>query len=242
MLTSHSSELESLHNFRDLGGTLTKSRRAVRRGLLFRCGGVHLWSPDEAAAVRSHIHPKTLIDLRHSAEGDVFPVPVDDIGANYVRIPFSRKMTDDEIPPVLPALSDSYQALIRMSSDSILELLETVADPANLPAVLFCAAGKDRTGVATALILGSLNVSSDAIIADYALTGVVPPEKLGPGYAEHMGELPEHYFASEPETMRTVLDAIKAEHGSIRTFVARLGFDAGKLLGLERALLTEELS
>ena len=49
-------------------------------------------------------------------------------------------------------------------------VVETLADPANLPAVFFCNAGKDRTGVVAAMVLGLLGVDDETVAADYALT------------------------------------------------------------------------
>ncbi|MBR7539997.1 tyrosine-protein phosphatase, partial [Mycobacterium tuberculosis] len=57
------------------------------------------------------------------------------------------------------------------------EAFRVVADPCNMPSLVHCAAGKDRTGVFTALLLSALNVPSAAIVADYTLTGILRPDR-----------------------------------------------------------------
>ena len=56
-----------------------------------------------------------------------------------------------------------------------------LAQPGALPAVFHCAAGKDRTGILAGLLLSSLGVSDDDVVADYALTAeaMVPDAGLG---------------------------------------------------------------
>jgi protein-tyrosine phosphatase len=238
MLTT--SALGRLANFRDLGGYATRSGRVIRPGLVFRCGSMHLWTTDEAAAVRAELAPKTLIDLRHETEGELFPVAVEEVGARILSIPFTRRI-GDELPPVLPTLTETYVALSRLSTEPIRALLETLADPDNLPAIVFCAAGKDRTGVGIALLLAALNITDEQIVEDYAISGVIDPSTLGDLYVRHMAEMPESYQRSDPETMRSFLEHLRRDHGSVRSYLARLGFGLERLVSLERALLTSEV-
>ena len=51
------------------------------------------------------------------------------------------------------------------------DVARAVLEPGGLPAVIGCAAGKDRTGVAVALLLAAVGVPADEIVADYVLTG-----------------------------------------------------------------------
>jgi protein-tyrosine phosphatase len=233
--------LGRLRNFRDIGGHQTRSGRKVRRGEVYRCGCMHQWTEADVDAIRTAVGPRTLIDLRRREEAQQFPVPVEIIGARYISAPFPTKSSWTR-PKTMPSLVETYLAIAKRSGPSIIKLLETVSDPQNLPAIVFCAAGKDRTGVATAILLGALNIDDDRIVADYALTGVIDPTTLGDGYAEQFAGLPVSYQGSDPETMRSMLATLHAEQGSIRTFVAKLGFNAERLVALERALLRPELS
>ncbi len=238
MLTT--SALGRLANFRDLGGYATRSGRVIRPGLVFRCGSMHLWTPEEVDVVRRELAPRVLIDLRHETEGQLFPVAVEDLGSRILNIPFSRRV-GDEPPPMLPTLAETYIALSQVSSEPIRTLLETLADPENLPAIVFCAAGKDRTGVGIALLLAALNVTDEQIVEDYSLSGVIDPRALGDLYAQHLAEMPDGYRRSDPETMRSFLAHLRREHGSVRAYLAKLGTNREQLVALERALLTSEI-
>jgi protein-tyrosine phosphatase len=233
--------LGRLRNFRDIGGHRTRSGREVGRGMIYRCGCMHQWTEDDVSAIRTAVGPRTLIDLRRGEEAQQFPVPAELLRARYLNLPFPTKSSWVR-PKTMPSLAESYVAIARRSGPSIIRLLETVADRSNLPAIVFCAAGKDRTGVAAAILLGALNVDEDRIAADYALTGTVDPHTLEDGYAEQFANLPLEYQGSEPQTMRSMLATIRAEEGSVRTFVAKLGFGAEGLVALERALLRPEFS
>lgn len=235
MLTT--SALGKLTNFRDIGGHVTRSGRSVRPGIVFRCGSMHLWTAEEARTVRRGLAPRTLIDLRHEVEATTFPVPVDVLGARYVNVAFTRRTSDDEPPPVLPSLEDTYVAISELCRPQVATLIETLGDSENLPAIVFCAAGKDRTGVATAMVLGALGVDDEQIVGDYARSGVIDPGSLGDLYAEHMAALPASYCGSEPETMRRFLAALNRKHGSVRAFLTRCGLHTESFDRLERALL-----
>jgi protein-tyrosine phosphatase len=49
-------------------------------------------------------------------------------------------------------------------------LLKGLAEPGTLPALIHCTYGKDRTGVAVALVLRSLGVPREKIMEDYLLS------------------------------------------------------------------------
>jgi protein-tyrosine phosphatase len=95
--------------------------------------------------------------------------------------------------------------------------------------VFHCAAGKDRTGVLAALLLGALGVSDDDIAEDYALTAagmerlrawaaINRPELLG-----RMAEAPAAWMAVEPEAIRRLLVDLRTEFGSITEYLSSIG-------------------
>ena len=64
-----------------------------------------------------------------------------------------------------------YRAILVRHADAIRSVIEILADPANLPAMVHCTAGKDRTGMVVALLLSVAGVDDETIVNDYALTG-----------------------------------------------------------------------
>jgi protein-tyrosine phosphatase len=67
-------------------------------------------------------------------------------------------------------LRDLYGGILAHSGPLLGELLGALADPGALPAVFHCTGGKDRTGMAAALLLELLGVSRQDILDDYELT------------------------------------------------------------------------
>jgi protein-tyrosine phosphatase len=121
-------------------------------------------------------------------------------------------------------LRESYLAIARLSGPSIVSMLEILSAADQLPGVIFCAAGKDRTGVASALLLGALGVPDEIVVADYARSNTLDPRSLGDDYADYFAHLPADYLGAEETTMQWVLDRLREEHGSIRDFVGDSGF------------------
>src|SRR5439155_1330692 len=86
---------------------------------------------------------------------------------------------DHPVPDgVDPDLTNGYVRELRLCGERMTAVFNAIVAPSVLPAVIHCAAGKDRTGVIVALILDAAGVSREAIGQDYALSA----ECLGPEY------------------------------------------------------------
>ena len=175
-------DLSGIHNFRDYGGYTTKHGGRVKPATLFR-SGQHRDATDEDLSVVSRLGLATIIDLRSDSERELYPcrraddheadvifAPGNTLGAgshvdaaNGVRtaaeahaamVDLYRKM------PFRPILTQTY----RMMFDRLLD--------GHGPSLVHCLAGKDRTGVAVALVQHQLGVHHDDIVEDYLLTNV----------------------------------------------------------------------
>ncbi len=179
-----------------------------------------------------------MIDLRNPAEAGRYPVRMDRFQSRLVHLPFPSSSTGNEgRDSDLPDLPTAYRFIAELSRPSIKKLFETLADHENLPAVLFCAAGKDRTGVAVALVLGALQVEHETIAAEYSITGRFDPRSIGGEYAARYEFLPDAYRDSDPQTMRDLLEGIAADYGSVRGYVTAAGVDEVVLGDLEKRLV-----
>jgi protein-tyrosine phosphatase len=111
--------------------------------------------------------------------------------------------------------------------------------------VLFhCTAGKDRTGIVAALLLGMAGVEAGLIVEDYALTAdlIAPIVADITAGAVARGADPASFqrlLASEPATMAATLAFIQAEFGSIAAYVERIGLDQVTFERLRNRLLGE---
>ncbi len=114
--------------------------------------------------------------------------------------------------------------MLQHGSASYAEALRILAEPGVLPAVYFCMAGKDRTGVFSALVLGLLGVPDDVIVSDYALTAEVLAEIHARSRAETPDvekvweRLPRAMIDAVPETMEGLLAAVHAQLGGWTDF------------------------
>lgn len=228
-------------NLRDVGGARTASGRILRRGRLFRSDSLHRLTELEASALKGAIGPRTIIDLRGADEVLRFGAGPLEQTAHYIHFPIGAEAPGTGlIRRREPSLLDLYVAMAEESATVIAEIVRVLGMKDVLPAIVFCAAGKDRTGVAMAMVLGSLNITDEDIVADYAATPMVDPSLLGDGYAERFKDLPATYRQALPETMLGFLAAMRRKYGSLRAYMAHHGVARDDLRNLERALLARD--
>lgn len=164
--------LEGGSNFRDLGGYQTEDGRVIRRGLLFRSGGMaNLTAADEAYLSRFGF--SSVVDLRSQEELELFPNRwvTKDSDIEYVNVRYSfRELAPGQVAegglPRMEAIYRNFPSHLQPQLKSYFrELLE--GDGA---VVVNCSAGQDRTGFASAMVLSALGVPRDVILADYLLS------------------------------------------------------------------------
>jgi len=232
-------------NFRDLGGYPGADGRSIRWRRLFRADG--LTRLDEAdCAQLAGLGLATVIDLRTKGEVDERGrFPEDAFEVEYHHLPLT-----DVLPPTEdlsrydePAFVTSrYQQLFSEGSSSLARAVQLLAEPDALPAVFHCSAGKDRTGILAALVLGFLGVPREVIVEDYALSAeamIALLERLKQEYADAVEEV-ERYapavISVAPETMSAFLEALEVEHGTFDDLARSLDV-TGAVSRLRSALL-----
>ncbi|MBY4575637.1 protein tyrosine phosphatase [Gordonia paraffinivorans] len=242
-------------NTRDLGGLPTTGGRIVAHGRLFRgdvLGPVGssaecCWS-DEHAPTYRELGLRLVVDLRSEAEAEVELVPSawgTGTGARLLHAPvpegvegtetdFMRMLRDGLITRFGPAdLGVWYSQVFDRRADVFGRVIAEIADPTGRPTLIHCHAGKDRTGLVIALILGVLGVPREAILADYTVTGVNRrhvAEQAEPLVAELglvMAEV-RTFFESPPLALSTALDYLDREYGGAAGYL-QYGGAAGYL-------------
>jgi protein-tyrosine phosphatase len=148
----------------------------VRWGLVFRADALHGLSAGDLA-LYGQLGLTTVYDLRRDLEREELPNPVpsrqltiisEPAGGQSVAIATAaERLTAADGERVL---LDLYLGLIDNAATQIGELFTGLAAPDGLPAVFHCHAGKDRTGIAAALLLEALGVEREAVLDDYELT------------------------------------------------------------------------
>jgi protein-tyrosine phosphatase len=234
-------ELEGCLNFRDLGGYPTRDGRAIRWGQLFRSDALHLLTPADIVELR-RIGIGTIIDLRSSPElKSDGRGPLGDEAMAFHHIPlFDGEQRRTEDRPA-DSLADIYFLLAEFARVPIARVIRVLAE-SEAPAVYHCAAGKDRTGVISAVLLGLLNVADELIIADYALTSAnidaIIERLLGTeGYRNMLSQLPPDTMHAKPETMEGFLTRIAERYGSMHGYARDIGVDEPTLARLQQTML-----
>ncbi len=232
-------------NVRDLGGLRTTDGRTVRRGMVFRADGVDRLDGDDLELARA-LGLRTVIDLRTVGEVERRgSFPVDRLPVEWHHLPVLTSMwSEDGFVAETTAeefLRDRYVEMLEVGRGSIGKALELCATGA--PALFHCAAGKDRTGVVAAVLLGLLGVAPEDIADDYhlsaaAMTAFVDWLTLEfPQALDAMTSQPPEYLEAPAEAMLLFLEDVEATYGDFDGLAAHLGLSAEVLAQLRANLL-----
>jgi protein-tyrosine phosphatase len=245
--------LEAVHNFRDLGGYRTGDGRAIGWGRLFRADGLYRLTADDLDVLDA-LGIRTVVDLRSSPEFDQHGrFPLERYPAAFHHLPIidvtwmasDTPDVEDNDEGAIEFLTWAYRDMLAQGADRFAHAFQVMAMPGAVPAVFHCAAGKDRTGVLAALVLGGLGVDIETIVADYALTQAAMLRMRTwvldnhPEMAERMGETPAFMLAANPQAMRNVLDQLVVDHGSIRGYLSTIGIGGALLAEMADAVTVE---
>jgi protein-tyrosine phosphatase len=228
-------------NFRDLGGYQTSDGRRTRYGRVFRSNSLQELTRADITVIRERLRLKTVLDLRSAQEIQHDGVgPVEHESLRYVNLPMLQEKGKYRPGVIETGLVDRYFSYLHFAQDSIVSALETIADAQ--PIVFHCAAGKDRTGVLAALLLGCLGVEAETVIYDYAFAQQSREEIVNflrrrPSYVERLDQLRPSALDSDPSTMRQFLGLLDEGYGGARNWALRAGVSKTMLRRLESTLL-----
>jgi protein-tyrosine phosphatase len=167
-------------NLRDLGGYATRDGHALRWGLLYRSDALaDLSDQDVAYLARLGLH--RVVDFRSATERerdpDRLPSGVRDVwqpiaGAGLDPSELKDRLLAGKVSADQAAswLVEGNRAFVVEFREVYARFLRDLTDPANLPTLFHCTAGKDRTGFAAALVLLALDVPRETAMRDYLLT------------------------------------------------------------------------
>lgn len=238
---------EAVFNFRDLGGYPAGEGRAVGWRRLFRADGLHRLRAEEGEQFRE-LGISTVIDLRTDREVEVrgrFPTEVAHVA--YHHLPMFDVEPDWHAYDDLESadyLANRYEEMLHTGREAVRETLQILSRPEAYPVVFHCAAGKDRTGITAAVVLGLLGVPDEVIADDYALSHEAMArmnawaEVHTPEVMERIAAYPPAVGGAVPETMTRFLGRIRERHGTVEGLVGDLGVGDGVIAAIRDNLLT----
>jgi protein-tyrosine phosphatase len=223
--------LEGCGNFRDLGGYEGRHGRRVRWRRLFRSDALVWLTPDDMHCLAGQgikltvgLDLRTHDELKHMGHSVLY-----ENGTKRHHLPFLPTFGEDKERARSIAYAtgqvagDRYLEILAESRPCFEGLFEILSNEANFPAAYYCAAGKDRTGMVTAILLRALGVSDDQIIIDYALTQAPSEERIisrMKALGRDTSTLPDRTaLAAYPETMEHFLASFDRLHGSAEDFL-----------------------
>ncbi|CAL9357388.1 hypothetical protein SUDANB6_00595 [Streptomyces sp. enrichment culture] len=247
-------ELTGVRNFRDVGGLPTADGRRVRYGVLFRSGHLAHATEDDAAFLSS-LGLHTIFDFRNAADQRLEGPDVTLPGVRNVNLPLSdpadgaefwRMVRDGDLDQLREILADgkgaqrmvdSYRTIIKERTAEHSRVLHALAGD-SVPALMHCAAGKDRAGLSVAVTLLALGVEREAIMEDYLKSNakhrrykVHRSATSASAYSPEVMDLLSPLFDARAEYLAAAFDTIEETWGDVDTYLAQ---------GLELAPQTRE--
>jgi protein-tyrosine phosphatase len=249
--------LKGTQNTRDIGGYETTDGRQVRWGAIFRSDKLsRLLKGDFQRLEKMGL--RTIIDLRTPEEAKNSPTVWK--GENPPRIvnyPVGQDdgqwFTDQDrmwasarfnAEDALNHFVEGYRVLPETGLESYRRLVALVLDESNWPLLIHCSAGKDRSGIAIALILEAVGVKREIIMEDYLLTNKVArtreqakilskeqdirSKSAGSRIGRSRVPSEEAYFpfvGVMPEMLNSFYQGVDEEYGSLVQYLERLGLD-----------------
>jgi protein-tyrosine phosphatase len=225
--------LPGTRNLRDVGGYPAGTNRRTRWRTLLRTDALDRL-PAESRAALLDLGLRCVVDLRWPEELEHSP----SVFATSDRVTYrSIPLLEDDPAPIL-GMAATYRHIFDERALQLAEVVRALLAPDGLPVAIGCAAGKDRTGVAIALLLAVVGVPDDVIVADYALSGEAFENDFGDD--PHLDDWRAQPIRVDcpPEYMVEALRHLEGRHGGAAAFLREHGLTDAELDRLDQ-LLTE---
>ena len=217
--------IPGISNLRDLGGYAVQGG-SLRWYTLYRSNEISTTDADTLSRLQT-LGIRTLCDFRDDKQKQKVPIDVSfSANTKTIAAPISvsvlirsalsgEKLTGTSARKIL---ADIYRSLVLDHADSYKLFCNSILDPNNFPLAFCCVAGKDRTGLAAALLLTALGASRDAVFDDYLLSNTyweMPTDVL----TEESDEVRKAVFTADPQYLEAAFAAMSEHYGSAESFV-----------------------
>ncbi|MDH6307132.1 protein-tyrosine phosphatase [Dysgonomonas sp. PFB1-18] len=230
VITNRFFELDSIQNFRDVGGYITNDKKTVRWGKIFRSGSFVRMTTHDSLEL-NNLNIKTVIDLRSE---DVRTKTLNRYTAvNNIRIPIaysgysaiSQKVLDGQFlrGDAIIFTQDTYRDMINNFAEQYAGFFDYLCDEKNYPIVYHCFLGKDQSGLATYFLLRALDVPMDDIENDYMASDKEIDKHKMVRNADSLSESRQEAFTMLTKTdlayLRYGISCIREKSGSVDEYM-----------------------
>lgn len=168
---------ESIINFRDIGGYSNKEEKNTKWGKIYRSGDINVPQKERDSIVFNQINLKTIIDIEEEKPNDYLfhpnhiekiniPIP-DLLSDNIINMIKEGKMKKGD---VFLYMQEKYLDIYENTTLYFAPMFEILLQEENYPVLITSERGKDRTGIAIALIMMALDILHETIVEDYLLS------------------------------------------------------------------------
>ena len=225
--------IKSAYNFRDLGGYVGAGGKQIRWRTLLRSGDFHELSEEDANYL-SQIPVRTVVDFRSKEEVNLLPdraipgleqfchlsIDAGNLAPELTQLIEDKDLTETvRMERALGMMREMYHRLVKEHQDAYGTLFQLLQSGKTHPLLFHCTAGKDRTGLAAALILTSLGVDRKTIYEDYLLTNQTLQGKYD--HLNYLGSIVTLFKTVREEFLSSAFDLMEKECGSAEAFLEK---------------------
>lgn len=234
---SRSQLLTRASNFRDLGGYVGADGRTLKWRQLFRSDHLAGLPPEDLQKLAG-MGVRYAVDFRSDAERQAHSYDIEAV--ENLHLPIEPQVLHRKrewmaqgktlTPQITHQLmEDTYAAIVRNNQPQLGAFFKLLLQRPG-PVVFHCTAGKDRTGLAAALLLAALGVHRDDVMQDYLLTNNLYRRPDFASYGiELPGEVLDVLWRVHPAFLQRAFDVIGQEFGGTARYLEnRLGVGAAQ--------------
>lgn len=222
---------EGIANFRDLGGYPVGLSHKTKYGVFYRSTSLKKATAHDLDKM-SAMGITTVIDLRFPDEAAAAPSTLmGDERFDVHNISLIGELTPRDLrvngrEPDTTTLQYMYRQILDLCRPQVIRVLETI-EHAEGGVLFHCAAGKDRTGLISMLLLNNAGVERQDLIADYEISHT------------YIEDFTSDVSGSNYINMKETLDYLYGEFGSPRDYLLEIGMKPDTLERLKERLLKE---
>lgn len=246
-------KIKSVLNFRDIGGIPSANGTRIKAGIIYRSANPDRISRKDAIHLKE-LGIKTVIDLRARREvrkkrreienADIISLPLDfEQKTRDKLLPYLRKKNSEAI--IADISHDLYLEMLDATGPVMKTILDLLMSPGREPILIHCQAGKDRTGIVSALIQLLLGADRQTIVDEYMKSN----DELLPFFRRMLlirkiisfGFFPTDTIlwaiTVRKRNIESVIDRVENHHGGIEAYLGLAGLDRLQINKLKEMLI-----